>query len=147
MPGPRVHTPEEANALLADLETILDRLEEMQRRMRRTKIRINALELIHGQALQGEECEDHREYVSLVEQLSNETEEFNRESQRIGELGGVLKGLDPALVDFYGVHEGVLVFLCWRRGESAITHWHHVDTGFDDRRPLDAAAEEWRDDS
>lgn len=146
MPGPRVFTSDEANALLPDVEEVLLRLDKAQERVRRTKIRINALELIHGPGVQEDENADHREYVSLVEQLAKETELFNTETQRIGEMGGVLKGVEPALVDFYGVHEGLLVFLCWRRGEPAITHWHHVDTGFSDRQPLDSTAD-WKDDS
>ena len=28
------------------------------------------------------------------------------------------------------------VWLCWRRGEADVGHWHPVDTGFADRRPL-----------
>jgi len=137
MPGPLVYTVDEANALLADVEPILQRLDVVQQRIRRTKIRVNALELIHGPNLQEEENSDHREYVALVDQLAKETEVFNSETQKIADLGGVLKGVEPALVDFYGVHEGRLVFLCWRRGEDSITQWHHVDTGFSDRQPLD----------
>ena len=139
MPGPLVYTVDQANALLADVEPILDRLDSVQERIRRTKIRVNALELIHGPTLQEEENSDHREYVALIEQLSKETELFNAETQKIADLGGVLKGVEPTLVDFYGVHEGRLVFLCWKRGEDSITHWHHVDTGFADRQPLDGS--------
>jgi hypothetical protein len=29
-----------------------------------------------------------------------------------------------------------VVFLCWKHGEPAVTHWHELDAGFAGRRPL-----------
>lgn len=137
MPGPRVYTVEEASHLIPELEAVFERLEELRGRLRSTKIRINALELIHGEAIREADNPDHREYLALVDDLERTTARFNQETQLVQDLGGVMKGVDPGLVDFYGVHGGHLVFLCWRRGEPAITHWHDVDTGFAGRRPLD----------
>jgi len=72
--------------------------------------------------------------------------EIDRVAGRIGgyvaelELIGVqLKGFEEGLVDFYGMHEGRLVYLCWQRGESAVGHWHELDTGFAGRQPITAA--------
>jgi hypothetical protein len=30
-----------------------------------------------------------------------------------------------------------VVLLCWRMGETAIEHWHTVDSGFQGRQPVD----------
>jgi len=30
-----------------------------------------------------------------------------------------------------------VVYLCWRRGETHIGHWHPLDEGFSGRRSLD----------
>ena len=34
--------------------------------------------------------------------------------------------------------EGEVVLLCWKLGETAITHWHATEEDADARRPLDA---------
>jgi hypothetical protein len=67
----------------------------------------------------------------------------NRSAERIavfvGELeqvGVQLKGFEQGLVDFYGLHEGRLVYLCWQRGEERVTHWHELEAGFAGRRPI-----------
>lgn len=52
------------------------------------------------------------------------------------QIGVSLKGFEEGLVDFYGMHEGRLVCLCWRQGEEAITHWHEIETGFAGRQPI-----------
>ena len=36
------------------------------------------------------------------------------------------------------MHEGRLVFLCWRLGEDAVTHWHELDAGVAGRQPIPA---------
>ncbi len=51
-------------------------------------------------------------------------------------MGAVLKGLDPALVDFPHRLGGEDVYLCWREGEKNIRHYHGMDEGFAGRRPL-----------
>jgi len=30
------------------------------------------------------------------------------------------------------------VYLCWRHGEDAVSHWHEVEGGYEGRRPIDA---------
>ena len=52
------------------------------------------------------------------------------------QIGVQLKGFEQGLVDFYGRHEGRLVYLCWQRGEEAVTHWHELDAGFGGRQPI-----------
>jgi hypothetical protein len=57
------------------------------------------------------------------------------------ELAGIgchFKGFDGGLVDFLSLRDDRPVYLCWRRGESSVTHWHEMDGGFDGRRPVDA---------
>ena len=45
---------------------------------------------------------------------------------------------DAGLIDFYGLLDDRLIFLCWRYGEERISHWHEVDAGFADRQPIAA---------
>lgn len=51
-------------------------------------------------------------------------------------LGCLFKGFEPGLVDFYAIHEGRPVFLCWKLGEERIDHWHEVDAGYTGRTKL-----------
>src|SRR5262245_30853547 len=56
----------------------------------------------------------------------------------VEELSGVgveLKDYQVGLVDFVGRHQGRDVYLCWKLGESSITHWHELHTGFAGRQP------------
>lgn len=56
--------------------------------------------------------------------------------QELVELGVECKSLESGLVDFPAEREGRVVYLCWRDGEEAVTHWHEVDAGFAGRQPL-----------
>lgn len=52
------------------------------------------------------------------------------------QIGVVAKGLEQGLVDFFGMHDGRLVHLCWQHGETEVAHWHELDTGFAGRQPI-----------
>lgn len=52
------------------------------------------------------------------------------------QVGVTLKGFEDGLVDFYGLHEGRVVCLCWREGEDSVAHWHEMDAGFAGRQPI-----------
>lgn len=56
---------------------------------------------------------------------------------RIEELGGVIKGVDPILVDFLSYHDGRYIWLCWREDEDTIRYWHELNDGFAGRRPVE----------
>jgi hypothetical protein len=141
MVGPRVFTAAEAAANIPALEKTFTQLDRLKERLKNAKIRVNALELIWGESLQEPTNADYHEYTDLMKDLKETTERFNAIVEGISELGGVVKGVEPGLVDFYGVHDGHLVFLCWKRGETEIRHWHHVDAGYADRQPFEADAE------
>ena len=57
-------------------------------------------------------------------------------SREIAELGVELKGFQPVLVDFPSWREEEVVYLCWAEGESDISFWHSVSTGFRGRKPI-----------
>ena len=51
-------------------------------------------------------------------------------------LGAYVKDLNMGLVDFYSKHLGKEILLCWMYGEETISHWHHIEEGFDNRQPI-----------
>lgn len=63
-------------------------------------------------------------------------EELNLLQEELAEVGCELKDWSTGLIDFPGEREGRRIWLCWKLGEPAITHWHEVDEGFSGRKPL-----------
>ncbi len=65
--------------------------------------------------------------------------ELNRLHQELVDVGCVLKDWETGQIDFPTVFEGRRVYLCWRTGEAAITHWREEDDAYADRKPIDPA--------
>ena len=55
----------------------------------------------------------------------------------IDAIGVQVKDLDTGLLDFPFSLDGDVVLLCWKMGETRITHWHTVEAGFRGRQPVD----------
>ena len=53
-------------------------------------------------------------------------------------IGVQVKDLDQGLLDFpCKVESGEIVLLCWKLGETTITHWHGLEEGYAGRKPID----------
>jgi hypothetical protein len=133
MPAPRIYTVREAEATLPLVKGIVADLLATHRRW--TEL-IARYELLTG-PLKAEEGEP-LELVALRDGAARDAERINACLLELEELGGVFKGFDRGLVDFYALKDDRLVYLCWQPGEDHITHWHEVDTGFAGRQPIDA---------
>jgi len=136
MPGPRVFTVEEVDALIPKLEALFGRMDTIRKNLKVLSIRVNALELIWGAKVHEKENPDHGELQQHLAEMKAAEEQAEALTKRVARLGGQAKSVDPPLVDFYGVREGRLVFWCWTRGEQRVEHWHHVDQGFANRQPV-----------
>ena len=68
-----------------------------------------------------------------IQRAAAEIEGFVKE---LDQLGVECKAMDRGLFDFPAEREGRAVYLCWLRGEPAVTHWHELDAGFAGRQPL-----------
>ena len=53
------------------------------------------------------------------------------------DVGCVLKDWRYGLVDFPALRDGRRIWLCWRLGESTVSHWHELHAGARGRRPID----------
>ena len=136
--GPRVYTPREANAMVQPLDRIFDDLDGVRARLKQIKGKIDVLEMIWGEELQAETCPDHREYTHYIQEIEEAKKTFDGTARKIQDLEGVVKSIEQGLVDFYGVIEGRLIFLCWKRGEKGIEFYHHLEDGFQGRQPIPA---------
>lgn len=72
-----------------------------------------------------------RRYALITDRLA----EFNEDLDKVG---CQLKDYRLGLVDFPAILDGREVLLCWRLGEERIEHWHEVDGGYANRRPVAA---------
>ncbi len=52
-------------------------------------------------------------------------------------IGVQVKDLDIGLLDFPCQVENEIVLLCWKYGETGITHYHGLEDGFAGRKPID----------
>lgn len=85
------------------------------------------------------------EHRSLRHARDREVKRIQEKLDMLGEFGIHVKRGD-GLVDFPSRHGGRQVLLCWKFGEESVTHWHEVDSGFDERRPVarpDAFGRTW----
>lgn len=84
------------------------------------------------------------EQVILREEVDQIAKEISAYLEELSAVGCVFKGFDDGLVDFYSRLDGRDIFLCWKLGESDITHWHELDVGFAGRQELVPALVEGR---
>ena len=55
----------------------------------------------------------------------------------IDATGVQVKDIDTGLLDFPCKVDGEILLLCWKLGETQITHWHGTSEGFAGRKPID----------
>jgi hypothetical protein len=129
----RHFTPEEANAALAEVRPLVERMVEQRR--------------AHVEALERQEELESRikgngggippaQLAEADADVEQHAGELAHAVDDIVELGVQVKDLDEGLVDFPALSRGETVLLCWQLGEEEIGFWHPVEEGFAGRRPL-----------
>ena len=129
----RHFTPDEANAALAEVRPLVERMVEARR--------------AHAAALERqEELEGHirgngggippATLAEAAAEVDAEGRKLTRIVDELGELGVQVKDVDEGLVDFPALRGGETVLLCWKLGEDEIGYWHGLEDGFAGRRPL-----------
>ena len=125
-------TPEQANAMLPLVRSIVKDISELAHGLRDRQTRLNRLS--QGGVGQGLIAQD---------QLEEEQAAWERDSERLQEcvtelsgLGVEMKDLFTGLVDFPGLMEGREVCLCWKLGEPRLDWWHETNAGFAGRQRL-----------
>jgi hypothetical protein len=121
-----VFSPERANALIPVLTPLIEQLW-----VKRRELAIRLLEsdpALHTapSAIPRRPARTFTDLKAEVVQLIN----------RIEAYGCVVKDIDLGLLDFPSIREGRPIYLCWKAGESELTHWHGTDETFFERKPL-----------
>ncbi len=89
-----------------------------------------------------EEEKDELERLYLKSHIEDLDTEIRRLFQKIEALGGVIKGIDPIIVDFLSFHQNRYIWLCWKEDEDTIMYWHELDEGFAGRKPIELLYED-----
>jgi hypothetical protein len=133
---PRIWTVDEANARLADLEELLPRLKGWVARLGEVHEEQERLKEFWGRDVDAPDHADHDHKARLDAEWQNLTQRLEEALGSLRREGIEVKSLDQGLVDFYGIVEGDIVFLCWQRGETDVGYFHPLSSGYRDRRPI-----------
>jgi hypothetical protein len=131
----KIFSVEEANRLIPYLERALQTLSASARdigALQNELLVLNAIES-SGATSKSHDVRDLREKEARCARM---LEEFRAALHEVASQGCILRDLDLGLVDFYTMAREKVVCLCWRAGETRVTHWHTTDEGFSGRRPL-----------
>src|ERR1700680_5128983 len=131
----RSFTLEEAQALLPVLESLLHTAMDGKKLIESVDTELQ--ELAHRVFLSGGML------VNVV-QMARRKAEREKTIQRVKDamaeidaIGVQVKDLDIGLLDFPCEVDGSTVLLCWKLGETGITHWHSPTEGFAGRKLID----------
>ncbi len=132
----RIFTLDEANALIPQLEELLEEARRLHERVREAEAHLEDLRIVWGDQVEEESCPDHGEYKARAADVNARRLRLDMHMHKFKDLGVEVKGIDMGLVDFYSLNGDRLVYLCWRSGEPEIVAWHTLAGGFAGRRPI-----------
>jgi hypothetical protein len=131
----RSFTLDEAHSLLPILESLLRTAIDGKKLIETVDEEFQ--ELSHRILLNGGM---HLDIVHWARRKAEREKAIQRIKDGLAEIdatGVQVKDLDIGLLDFPCQVEGRTVLLCWKLGESGITHWHGTEEGFSGRKPID----------
>jgi hypothetical protein len=134
----KMFTIAEANQLLPQLTLSIQNLQKKRNELMSLEVEIDALEIIS----EVNESGSTKELAAKVEEYTHSVNHFYELIDKIHETGCLLKDVDMGLIDFYSLHKGRVVHLCWKLGEAQVSHWHDVGSGYASREPLDQEAKD-----
>lgn len=129
----RTFTLEEANALLAEVAPLVERMVERKRAFDQAEAERE--ELLVQIAGNGGDLTPS-DVAEAATRVAEEAAALSTLVEEIQEHGVQVKDLDLGLVDFPAIRDGDVVLLCWRLGEEEIAFWHGTDEGYAGRKPL-----------
>ncbi|MBB6671562.1 DUF2203 domain-containing protein [Cohnella nanjingensis] len=134
----RIFTPGEADAMLPELNEDLNRLQTLMRqfeeRCRDLQSRKAAYAPPAGQSAGGDDP-----FFVEEGQLDFMRVEADLLIANFARKGVLLKMIEPGLIDFPAIVDGQDALICWRQGETRVTHYHGWHDGYQNRKPLPEA--------
>ena len=137
----RYFTLAQAQALLPQVRSLLGQALQLHAHLRTGLARLSAAghEVSWGILREDDEL-DSKDPIAL-ESLARARMIYSTLRERVSgieDLGVEVKSVLEGLIDFRSWCDGELeVLLCYRLGESEITHFHGLEDGFDGRQPVE----------
>jgi|SRR5580704_1062522 hypothetical protein len=131
----RTFTLDEAHSLLPVLESLLRSAIGSKKLMEEIDGEMQAL--THRIFLNGG---THVDVVATARRKAERSKAEQRAKDALAEIDSIgvqVKDIDIGLLDFPCEVGGEIVLLCWKMGETSITHWHSPEEGFAGRKPID----------
>jgi hypothetical protein len=131
----RTFTLDEAQTLLPVLESLLRTAIDGKRLMEEVDGEMQALSqriFLNGGT--------HVDVVATARRKAQRGKAEQRAKDALAEIDSIgvqVKDLDIGLLDFPCEVEGRVLLLCWKMGETSITHWHGTEEGFAGRKRID----------
>jgi hypothetical protein len=129
----KLFSPEKANALIPVLEPLIVELwgkrRELAIRLLESDPALRASRSSGTSVTNPERRTEARRNTELKAEIV-------RIINRIEAYGCLMKDIDLGLLDFPALRDGRPIYLCWKSGEDALTHWHATDENFGDRKAL-----------
>ena len=129
----RYFTPEEANAALAEVGPLVERMVAHRRAHVEALTRQEELE---GRIRGNGGGIPPATLAAAAAEVESEARELARVIDEIVDRGAQVKDIDEGLIDFPALSGGETVLLCWKLGEDEIRYWHTLEDGFAGRREL-----------
>jgi hypothetical protein len=126
----------EATALLPHIHLALRSLREQRAAILRTQAQIEIEEMTGADSKDQLSPAAKVAITKLMEGFHYQTRQFEEKLEDLFQMGAHLKDLDAGLIDFYSRRGQEIIFLCWKEGETDIRHWHSLQGGFQNRKPL-----------
>lgn len=126
----RYYDIDAANARLAEVRPLLERLQDDRDRIAEEQAALTRARQSNGSGLHAEEM---REREGRIRGLVTAMESAVRQ---LDAWAIALRDIPTGLIDFPALVSGRPVWLCWRLGEGPIAWWHEFEAGFSRRKPL-----------
>jgi hypothetical protein len=126
----RYFTPDEANAALAQVRPLAERMVEQAGRLAQARERQEEL-AVHIAGNGGDITP--ADLADAQEAVEREAGALADAIESIQAAGAQVKDIERGLVDFPARAD---VLLCWHLGEDEIAYWHGPEEGFAGRKPL-----------
>jgi hypothetical protein len=131
----KTFTLDEAQSLLPVLESLLKRAIDGKQSAEEAESHLSSLaQRIY---LSGGMRVNPATVAQLRAELESHLTKVKESIAEIDAIGVQVKDLESGLLDFPFKLEDEVVLLCWRMGETAIEHWHTMESGFSGRQPVD----------
>ena len=137
-PG-RIFTVGEANRLVGEMEAVIAEIERLRSQLEQHSRELGILDVLWGPKVLETENPDHGEFErhrAAIDRIVARIEGLVRDEILARGIRFPTGGIEHGLLDFPTTFDGRMVYLCWKRGESQVSHWHEINGGFAGRQFL-----------